>query len=620
MRRVLIVDYGSQYTQLIKMRLREEGHEAIVIKPEDLLFSIQDTCGIILSGGPRSVYEKGAPGLDDLIARLIFVDEIPTLAICYGMQLIAEYAGKGYWTCVEPGEAGEYGKATIELSHRFGVLEGLGRRETAWMSHGDSVVRLPPNFQRFDPVGECVITHCKGHPIAAMAHLTKPIFGLQFHPEVSHTRSGKKIIRNFLEMCGADKNWNEDAELERMKWITSLEIGSRHVFAFISGGNDSSALAKFLQKIVPKERLHLFYVRGLGPNEDLEKIKLIGGVEVIDARRKTYAALRGIIDPEDKRKIIGEIFARIFKEEAKKLRQELGLSPKGLVLAQGTIHPDIIESGGSRHADRIKSHHNTVVQELLGAGGAIEPFSQLFKPNVRRIGRILGVDERLITQHPSPGPGHAVRFLCANGSLPHDYLNVSYSMEQREAGLRKVCEKLGYKGWMLPLKSKGVGGDQATYCYAAGLIGPYEREPLLELASAIPNRFKGKINRVVWHIAPHRVKSLGLVALKADYFRAETRDMVELANRILIKNLRLANLYPLVSQAFVVIAPMSSNRQGYSAIIRAVETQDYMTAEPLWLPEPFLKQVADEILRSMPKIHSVFYDLASKPPGTIEWE
>lgn len=635
MKRVVIVDYGSQYTPLLLSRLREQGHDGKIVQPDAPASKFKNAVGLILSGSPYSVYEEGAPQLSRVLARLIFKKDMPTLAICFGMQLLCQYAAKGSWDAVEPrkvteeedDEVGEYGKTTLEISHPIGVLETLAKHETVWMSHGDFVVRLPPNSHRLDPIKDK--EHPEDYPPMTINIIGKPIFCLQFHPEVSHTPSGKKIIENFLRICGAEKNWDAGLQLEQMEINTLIQIAERHVFAFVSGGNDSSVLARFLKKIVPEDRLHFYYVRGLGPDEDLEKIKIIGGVHIVDARRKIYRVLKGVIDPEEKRQIIGKLFADIFKREAEELAETLGCNVGDLLLAQGTIHPDIIESGPG-HTAKIKSHHNTVLQELLGAENILEPFANLFKPNVREVGRILNVDGRLIGQHPSPGPGYAVRFICYDGGreppLPIELVH-SEPRERKfleamscERELQKLCEESGYKGWVLPLKSKGVQGDQSSYCYTAGIIGPHERKPLLELARTIPNRFKGKINRVVYMVAPDYATSLWLVSLKRDYFRAKTRDITDRANKIFIESLRIANLYPLISQAFVAISTLSFNRLGYSAIIRAVDTEDYMTASPHWLPWSFLEKAASDIMRKVPEIQIVFYDLTSKPPGTIEWE
>jgi len=625
MKNIVIINYGSQYTQLIKARLRQLNYDAEILQPNATYRELNSPAGIILSGGPHSVYEEGAPRISEDLANLIFEKETPTLAICYGLQAIAFYAAKGRYETVRKGEVGgEYGGTTLKTSHNLGVLKGLSNKETVWMSHEDEVFCLPPNFELLASTQNC--------RLAAVSHITKPIFGLQFHPEVSHTICGKRILKNFLNICAVEPNWDSSQELQRIKQAALAHIGNKNIFAFISTGNDSSVLAKFLQEIVPPDRLRFCYVRGLSDyDEDLEKIELIGGnFTVVDARQKFLRALRGVVDPEEKRKIIGGIFFEIWQEfiTATIYDKVFGVNMSQIwrkygvnyLLAQGTIYPDIIEQGGSCHADLIKTHHNRVreIQDLLKVGGVIEPFNNLFKEDVRRIGKLLSVPDRLIRQHPSPGPGYAVRFLCSDYYLaPKDELY--FQAISCECEIQKTSEALGYTASVLPIKSKGVQGDQGTYAYTVGIIGEYNRETLLSIATEIPNKFKGKINRVVYLIAPKDAPSLQFARIKRDYFRAKTRDLVDMTNKIFIKNLRLANLYSQISQAFAVVCPLGFN-SGYSVILRAVDTVDFMTASPHWLPELFLEQVADQIMAKIPEIELVFYDLTSKPPGTIEWE
>lgn len=617
MAQIKIIDYGSQYTHLIKSRLRELGHDAKILPPDANSSLLRNAAGIVLSGGPYSVYEQGAPQLSNALARLIFEKEIPTLGICYGMQAIAQHAARKYYPAVEKRkidgkEVGEYGKTLLNISCAVGVLKGLKKREVVWMSHGDSVVRLPPDFQRLDPIKDR--SQPENYPPLAMSHITKPIFGLQFHPEVSHTLSGQTILRNFLEICGAEQNWNPKKALARISREAKKQISGRHVFGFISGGNDSSVLALLLKQIVPKDRLHLFYVRGLGDNEDLKKIKQIGNVAVIDARNKFYKALKGLIDPEEKRKAIGEVFEKVFRQKVKVLAVSLGCNVEDLVLAQGTIYPDVIESGGSRHADKIKSHHN-----LMISGEIVEPFRALFKPDIRKIGRMLGINEELISQHPFPGPGYAVRFLCSD-----DYI-MPHNKEFREAvdsewELMDICRLYGYRGAILPVKSKGVGGDKASYLYTAVISGNYDWPLLTYTASLLPERLRGKINRVLFLVHPANLSNLCAFGLHKDYFRKETRDILAKANGILINGLKEATMYKYIGQAFVVLAPLSFDMQGYSAIIRAVNTDDFMTASPYLFPQEFIENIARRIMESVSEVQAVFYDLSTKPPGTIEWE
>lgn len=606
MKHIVIIDYGSQYTHLIKSRLRELGCDAKILPPDAALSSLKNLAGIVLSGGPNSVYEKGAPQLSEALASLIFKKEVPTLAICYGMQLIAEYASKKYYSSVEAGTGGEYGEGRLKISHSLGVLKNIQGTQTVWMSHGDSVLRLPPDFEQLARTANC--------PFAAIKHIIKPIFCVQFHPEVSHTKPGKKILENFLEITGVEQNWDPKKELAGITRETKKQVGKRHIFGFISGGNDSSVLALFLKRIIPKERLHLFYVQGLGDEEDLLKIKLIGDVQVIDAKNRFYKALKELVDPEEKRKAIGETFEKVFRRRAKSLAKSLGITSDDLVLAQGTIYPDVIESGKTKHSEQIKSHHN-----LMISGEVLEPFRGLFKPDIRKMGRLMGIDERLISQHPFPGPGYAVRFLCSDDYImPHnEQFRDAVSSEQKLSGILK---HYGFQGAILPLRSKGVQGDKSSYLYSVLISGPYDWELMKYVSRLVPERLKGKVNRVLYLIGHNNTINLRAFGLHKDYFRKETRDKVALSNKILIDNLRKSNMYNLISQAFVVLAPLSTDIGKYSAIIRTVDSSDFMTASAHFLPQKFIEKVADEIMQIIPEVQTVFYDMTTKPPGTIEWE
>lgn len=630
MNEVIIIDYGSQYALLIKTSLRKLGVDGKVLAPDASPLQIGVPCGIILSGSPHSAYTEDAPKLSGYLEYLIFDKEVPCLAICYGMQIIAQHAAKGRYEAVKAGLCGEYGKEILQIAYPIHVLKGLKRQEQVWMSHGDVVALLPPNFQRLDPIKDR--KNPQDYPPKAIMHITKPIFGLQFHPEVTHTPCGMKIFQNFLEICKAKPNWDREKEFETLKKQSAEKIGGKHVLAFISAGNDSSVLAYFLRQIVPQDRLHFCYVRGLGPDEDLEKIELIGGnFHIVDARKRIYKELKGIVDPEQKRKAIAQMYSQITKEEIARIAVKVRDMQEGLIVAQGTIWPDMVESGHalslgkSGGSAKIKTHHNTELKKILLQLGLsdhdiLEPLLSLFKPDVRELGKILGVPERLTAQHPWPGPGYGIRFIgCQSDHMPEEKLWHDALICEDE--MQKICADFGYRAWALPIKSTGVQGDARTYAYAACLIGPYKRMPLLELATQIPNRFKGKISRVLHVLAPKDTASLLALGLKTDYFRPKTRKMLQtVTEKIFIRNLRFANLYQEVSQAFIGITPLSFDAKGYTAIIRAVDTQDFMTASCHWLPEPFLRQTAQEILAKIPEIQLVLCDLTSKPPGTIEWE
>lgn len=613
MKKMIIINYGSQYTRNIKKRLRKLGVEAEIYPPYASSEELGEPAGIILSGSPWSIYAEGAPRISEPLARLIFGKNTPTLGLCYGMDLIAEYAARDCYKVdvIKAGECGEYGQDTLEISHAIGVLKGFGRFEQVWMSHGDQLILLPPGFQRLDPIREEKKSG-NYYPIKALMHNRKPIFGLQFHPEVKETLNGRKIFENFLEICGAEKNWSLAQELEKIKAETIAKIGDKHVFAAVSTGVDSGTMAYLLQQIASPDRLHFLYIRAVGADkDDLEKINLIGRsqFDIVNARQKVFAATKNLTDPEKKRQAFSKLYKQIIERWLEQKVADLGLKKENCLIAQGTLWPDMVESRSAEsgtQTDKIKTHHNVgIFKDIL------EPFAYLFKDEVRAFGRKIGVPERILTQHPWPGPGYLVRFISCN--------DPPFSLNEE---VQKMCGEYGYNGAVLPLRGTGVQGDARTYCYTAALVGPYKRASLLNLATQIPNKFRGKISRVVYVVAaPRDTTSLIALGFRKDCFRAKTRKLLEAVNeKILIPNLRLANLYHQISQAFIVVAPLSFTSRGYTAIIRAVDTEDFMTCTPHWLPEPFLRQTAEAILAKIPEIELVLCDLTSKPPGTIEWE
>ena len=623
MTNIAIVDYGSQYTHLIECRLRELGYNSDVVMPDECFDKLLNYKALILSGGPRSVFEKDAPQLSQALSTLIFEKEIPTLAICYGMQLLCQHlANKSGYDSVKKSDTGkaggksssEYGKTVLKISCQEKILEGVPSGEVVWMSHGDYVYALPPNSHS--------LASTDNLRNAAVALINHSVYCLQFHPEVSQTKNGSKIIQNFIAICQISPDWDSRQHLQAIKEDTLKRVQNKHIIAFISGGNDSSVLAEFLKSVIPAERLHFFYVQGLDPATSIQNIRLLDpGITIVNASRKFFTRLKEVYNPEEKRVIIGKIFVEIWEEETRKLARKLNIKERNFILAQGTIYPDVIESGGSKHADIIKSHHNRIreVQELIKVGAVIEPFSDLFKGDVREIGRILNLDRRLISQHPQPGPRDAIRVICSPArALPDDnLLDIAFSDEK---DIQKFCGALGYSAWLIPIKSKGIQGDQSTYKYTVGLVGKYRREELLTLANAIPNQFSDTINRVVYVSSPADTTSLAFLGVRKCDFNPETKKIADHANSILVKSLHLANIYNSVSQAFAVVAPVSFDSNGYGVVIRAVETQDFMTASCYWLPERLLFSISKEIMKSIPEIQIVLYDLTSKPPGTIEWE
>ena len=500
--KILILDFGSQYTQLIARRIRE-AHVYCEIHPYNM--SLDDMKaflpkGIVLSGGPLSIYDKDAPLSDPRILQL----GIPVLGICYGMQYMTHVLGGVV------GQAGEreYGHAIIEILDDQGLFHGLGQEdgEVVWMSHGDRIEKMPPGFS--------VLARSKNSPVAAMADRKKRLYGVQFHPEVAHTPNGAKILSNFLfEICGCEPSWTMASFVRRTIRNLREEIGNERVICGISGGVDSSVTAVLLHKAVDKQLSCIFVDNGLlRRGETKEVMELFGkryGIDLhlVDASEHFLDQLKGVTDPEKKRKIIGREFIRVFEKKAK----ELG---KVTYLAQGTLYPDVIESVSFKGPSAtIKSHHNVGGLPSVMKLKLVEPLRELFKDEVRQVGRELGLPNELVMRQPFPGPGLAVRIL---GEVTRDRLEVLRAAdvivvdEIRGAGLyEKVWQAFAV---LLPVKTVGVMGDERTYenVIAVRIVDsldamtadwtkvPYD--VLARISNRIINSVKG-VNRVVYDIS-----------------------------------------------------------------------------------------------------------------------
>lgn len=499
--RIVILDYGSQYTQLIARRIREQQVYSEIVRCDTTAAELEKDLprGIILSGGPNSVFEPGAPGVDPRIFEL----GVPVLGVCYGMQLMSQTLGGR----VEPGAEREYGKTEMETVPDNDLFAGLPERFTVWMSHGDRVSAIPAGFRVSAKSANC--------PYAAMRDEARRFYAFQFHPEVVHTEHGSQIIGNFLfKVCGCRADWKLstwiDDAIERMR----AQIGDEEVVLGLSGGVDSSVVAVLLHRAIGR-RLHCIFVDNglLRYNEDVQveemfKAKLGLDLHVAHAAQRFYDALKGVEDPEAKRKIIGREFVNVFADEARKFRN-------CKFLAQGTIYPDVIESSSSTKgpSQTIKSHHNVGGLPPDLKFELVEPLRDLFKDEVRAVGRVLGMDPALLDRQPFPGPGLGVRVL---GEVTEEKVKL---LQQADLRVQEEVRKLpGYKSiWqtfavLLPVKSVGVMGDQRTYEYTCAIRSvdsidamtadwtrlPYET--LAVISNRIINEVRG-INRVVYDIS-----------------------------------------------------------------------------------------------------------------------
>jgi GMP synthase (glutamine-hydrolysing) len=501
---IVVVDYGGQTAQLITRRVREHGVYCELIPydaPPERIQELEPR-GFILSGGPNSVYEEGAPHLPDWVGD----GDRPILGICYGMQLLAHTRGGA----VAPSQHREYGLAEVELDVELPLFQGLPTRMTAWMSHGDRVEQLPEGFR---PLG-----HTSNAPLAIMGDPERDIYAVQFHPEVAHTPRGSALIGNFVrEVCGCAGDWTPAHFIETSVAEVREQVGDGRVLVAVSGGVDSSVMAALVHRAVGNEMLALFIDHGLlreGEREEVATLCEGLGIDVrmIDAREAFLEALKGVVDPERKRRIIGETFVRTFEREAAAVGEYA-------FLAQGTLYPDVIESANAadtKAAHKIKTHHNVGGLPEDIEFEVIEPLRFLFKDEVRRVGRELGLEESTVMRQPFPGPGLAVRILDAVDEESLATLRAADAIVRHEIeadGPDKLGDEFPWQYFavLTPLRSVGVMGDQRTYGQMVavravtstdGMTADWARLPhdlLGRIANRIVNEVPG-INRVVYDI------------------------------------------------------------------------------------------------------------------------
>ncbi len=494
--KILIVDFGSQYTQLIARKIRELNVYSEIIPFYDFKGIDKSIKGVILSGSPYSVREKNFPKID----LSVFEGKIPVLGICYGAQLIVQLSGG----VVEASEKREYGRARLLLEKDdCRLFDGVENNSVVWMSHSDSILKLPESFE--------IVARTENIPVAAFRNREKNIFGLQFHPEVYHTEYGKQILDNFLKIIGISRDWTPKSFVEETVNQLRQKLGNDKVVLGLSGGVDSSVAALLLHKAIGKNLTCIFVDTGLlryGEFDEVLKSYENLGLNVIgvDAKEEFYTALKGISDPEKKRKTIGKVFIDVFTREAEKIKDVKWL-------AQGTIYPDVIESAVKGAANTIKSHHNVGGLPEKMKLKLVEPLRMLFKDEVRKVGKELGLPGNILNRHPFPGPGLAIRIL---GEITPEKVKILQKADHifikglKDAGLYdKVWQAATI---LLPVKSVGVMGDERTYENVIvlravnstdGMTADWSRLPydfLAKISNEIINSVKG-VNRVVYDIS-----------------------------------------------------------------------------------------------------------------------
>jgi GMP synthase (glutamine-hydrolysing) len=594
---IAVLDSGGQYCHLIARRVRELGVFSEILPLEVSADELQKFDGIIISGGPRSVYEIDAPHIRTEVLDL----RKPLLGICYGQQLIAQQLGGE----VKPGKAREFGTASLTVIESNTIFNDLPQSQPVWMSHGDTVQKLPSGFQILASTEDC--------PFAAIADLKKRIYGLQFHPEVTHTHYGTAILKNFLfGVCRAKRSWDPSSLKEKLIEDIRKISNGRKVYFLVSGGVDSTvAYALCAKALLPEELEGLYVDTGFMRKDESDQLckdflRLgLPNIHVIDKSDLFLSALEDIIDPETKRKYIGKLFFEVQEEIVKSFESK----SHDWVLGQGTIYPDTIESGGTLGSAVIKTHHNRVpiVLALAQQGRLVEPLRELYKDEVRELGKALGLPEDVINRHPFPGPGLAIRTLCTKGK----------ARSQAHEGVMDVCRRYGLRGCTLPLQSVGVQGDSRSYSDIAIIAGKADQEILNEVSTSITNRYID-VNRVVYCLNTN--VDLRALRVHKDHLTKQRLDLLREADAIAHQILKSHDAANSVWQFPVVLIPVSrTESSNQSIVLRPVYSVDGMTAEFAKLP-PFILHLMEEEILQLPKVDLVFLDISNKPPATIEWE
>ena len=585
MPQIVVLDTGGQYCHLITRKIRELGVYSEIRPSETPASELAGVRGVVISGGPASVYEQGCPQIDPAILSL----DTAVLGICYGQQLIALHLGGK----VEKGEKGEYGLAWLETASPAPLFRGVAGRQQIWMSHRDAVTSVPQGFEVLASTDTC--------PVAAMGDTARRIYGVQFHPEVVHTERGRQILSNFLfDICDCQQDWSPRDQALRIEEEIRRTVGDRKVFFFVSGGVDSTVAFTLCLNALGPERVRALYVdTGLMREGETEFVRNVfeslghGVFAVEHAEDRFLCALANASDPEAKRQIIGEKFVEVQEQIL-----DSGHYLEGnWILGQGTIYPDTIESGGSAKADLIKTHHNRVagIQKLITEGRILEPLHLLYKDEVREVGRELRLPDDLLSRHPFPGPGLAIRCLCTS----------------EPATLHKLDD-----GWLVPVHSVGVQGDSRSYRPVLLLEDSPASPGIHSRAAQLINSTPG-INRVV-ALAAAQVPVADLSVLPA-HLTARRLDRLRAADSIVRGLCHSTGFERKVWQFPVILIPLGTLRLPDAVVLRPIDSVDGMTARSVSVSSDLLQEMA-RLLLSLDGISAVLYDLTHKPPGTIEWE
>lgn len=631
MDRIVVLDFGSQYAHLIAKRLRSLGYFAEIEQPTAEVASLTDARGIILSGGPATLDDPKAPDFNREILRAPELGTVPILGLCYGHYLIAkEFGGEIGHT-----ETGEYGLAEFEIKQHVGcpLFKGIAEVNTqVWMSHMDQVTKMPDGF--------VILGKTKNCQYAGFYEPSMQLYALQFHPEVTDTLRGAEILENFAkEICKMEKNWDTSKVLTQILEDIKKEAEGKNVMLFLSGGVDSTVTYALLNKALGKNRvkgLHIDngFMRMHESDIVAKSYRNIGFDNLIveDFSDGFLEAVAGLTDPQEKRKAIGDYFVKAKDIVAKKYQLD------DWMLAQGTLYPDIIESGGTKNSNVIKTHHNRSpkIMEMLEKGLLLEPLKDLYKNEVRQIGEELGLPHEMIYRHPFPGPGLAINVLCTDGSIPDDYWKAQDSFCEALFSSAEILDEMNYSDVavdLLEVKSTGVQGDQRTYAYPLALTYwpkpplrkkfwriPDDWDEVDHLSRAFTNNFR-EINRVVMSLYSRHVNRFRCHR-PATYCTKENLDQVRQVDEIVLNHLRAAGWYDQVFQHLTIRLPREYYAgSGHCAVVlRTVCSEDVMTARFARLPQELLAKIVKDIANECAFVDEIFYDVTNKPPATFGWE
>lgn len=647
--KIVVLDFGSQYAHLIAKRFRLMGYYSEISLPSAPVETLEGARGIVFSGGPSSVYEKNVPSFNADILSL----DVPLLGLCYGHQLLALESGGD----VAKAEVGEFGIAHLVRKSKSGepcpespLFEGIDFPAQVWMSHQDAIVKPAPGYR--------VIASTKDCPYAALENAEKKRWSLQCHVEVKDTPDGDRILANFAGLCGMKKNWSQDRVLELImddiRAQADKDGKKRKVLLFLSGGVDSTVAFALLNNALGQERvLGLHIDNGFMRKDEsatiAERYRAAGFSNFIveDASEKFLEAIKGETDPQKKRKAIGETFIAVRNDVVARLK----LDEREWLLGQGTLYPDIIESGGTKNSHTIKTHHNRVegIQALIEQGLIIEPLRDLYKDEVRILGKKLGLDDPLVFRHPFPGPGLSINVLCHGAERVDSVELISAAESVRSIDLSKsfeLCEALSRGAdreigksartpellsvGVLPVRSVGVQGDFRTYRFPAVLsfarvFEAFPSWPELERASSAITNGSDAVNRTVLELAvdPRANGSSldpgALFALRELYCDRPRLDQTRAVDEIVLEELKASQWYGKIFQHLTINLPWSREAGHCSIVLRPVVSEDVMTARFAHLDVAVLKRIVDRVM-ALGFVDAIYYDITNKPPATFGWE